>query len=78
MQCLECGNEVANLDNRHLLRCCSLTLQEYAIRHHLPLDLLIDRALINQAPLAWLEYRTARTIWIISSFIALTATVLVV
>jgi len=49
MQCLECGNEVANLDNRHLLRCCSLTLQEYAIRHHLPLDLLIDRALINQA-----------------------------
>ncbi|MEW8689471.1 MAG: 6-carboxytetrahydropterin synthase [Candidatus Thiodiazotropha endolucinida] len=48
MQCLECGSAVANLDNSHLLRCCSLTLQEYAIRHHLPLDLLIDRELLNR------------------------------
>jgi 6-pyruvoyl tetrahydropterin synthase/QueD family protein len=48
MQCLECGSAVANLDNNHLLRCCSLTLQEYAIRHHLPLDLLIDREQINR------------------------------
>jgi len=47
MKCLECGSELANLDNRHLLRCCSLTLQEYAIRHHLPLDLLIDREQLN-------------------------------
>lgn len=49
MQCLECGDTVANLDNKHLLRCCSLTLQEYAIRHHLPLDLLVDREQINHA-----------------------------
>ncbi|MEW8049654.1 MAG: 6-carboxytetrahydropterin synthase [Candidatus Thiodiazotropha endolucinida] len=48
MQCLECGSAVANLDNNHLLRCCSLTLQEYAIRHHLPLDLLIDREQVNR------------------------------
>ncbi len=48
MQCLECGSEVSRLDNRHLLQCCSLTLQEYAIRHHLPLDLLIDRDLVNR------------------------------
>jgi 6-pyruvoyl tetrahydropterin synthase/QueD family protein len=48
MQCLECGSDIANLDNNHLLRCCSLTLQEYAIRHHLPLDLLIDREQINR------------------------------
>ena len=48
MQCLECGSEVANLDNQHLLRCCALTLQEYAIRHHLPLDLLVDREQLNQ------------------------------
>ncbi|MES9920646.1 MAG: hypothetical protein ABW161_10365 [Candidatus Thiodiazotropha sp.] len=48
MQCLECGGAVANLDNSHLLRCCSLTLQEYAIRHHLPLDILIDRELLNR------------------------------
>jgi 6-pyruvoyl tetrahydropterin synthase/QueD family protein len=48
MRCLECASEVTNLDNRHLLRCCSLTLQEYAIRHHLPLDLLIDRERVNQ------------------------------
>jgi 6-pyruvoyl tetrahydropterin synthase/QueD family protein len=48
MQCLECGSELSRLDNEHLLRCCSLTLQEYAIRHHLPLDLLIDREQVNQ------------------------------
>ncbi len=53
MQCLECGSELTSLDNRHLLRCCSLTLHEYAIRHHLPLDLLIDRELVNrQDPVA--------------------------
>ncbi|MES9945084.1 MAG: 6-carboxytetrahydropterin synthase [Candidatus Thiodiazotropha sp.] len=47
MQCLECGSEVASLDNDHLLHCCSLTLQEYSIRHHLPLDLLVDRDQVN-------------------------------
>jgi 6-pyruvoyl tetrahydropterin synthase/QueD family protein len=47
MQCLECGSELTRLDNNHLLHCCSLTLQEYAIRHHLPLDLLIERDQIN-------------------------------
>jgi 6-pyruvoyl tetrahydropterin synthase/QueD family protein len=48
MQCLECGSVVANLDNSHLLHCSSLTLQEYAIRHHLPLDLLVDREQVNR------------------------------
>lgn len=47
MQCLECGSELTRLDNSHLLHCCSLTLQEYAIRHHLPLDLLIERDQVN-------------------------------
>ncbi|MEJ2593398.1 MAG: 6-carboxytetrahydropterin synthase [Candidatus Thiodiazotropha sp.] len=48
MQCLECGKTLDNLDNAHLLDCCSLTLQEYAIRHHLPLDLLIGREQLNR------------------------------
>jgi 6-pyruvoyl tetrahydropterin synthase/QueD family protein len=48
MQCLECGEVITNLDNNHLLRCCSLTLQEYAIRHRLPLDLLVDREVLNR------------------------------
>ncbi|MES9852351.1 MAG: 6-carboxytetrahydropterin synthase [Candidatus Thiodiazotropha sp. L084R] len=47
MQCLECGTELDRLDNKHLLNCCSLTLHEYAIRHHLPLDLLIERDQVN-------------------------------
>ncbi len=44
MQCRECGASVQVVGNGHLLDCCGLTLQEYALRHNLPLDLLVDRA----------------------------------
>lgn len=47
MKCLECGTEVTELGNEHLLGCCGLTLQEYAIRHHLPLDLLVAPDRVN-------------------------------
>jgi 6-pyruvoyl tetrahydropterin synthase/QueD family protein len=47
MQCLECGSELTYLDNSHLLNCCSLTLHEYAIRHHLPLELLLGHDQVN-------------------------------
>lgn len=42
MRCLECERELHRLDNEHLLQCSGLTLHEYAIRHHLPLDLLLQ------------------------------------
>ena len=42
MRCLECKGDVALLENEHLLACSGLTLHEYAIRHHLPLDLLLQ------------------------------------
>jgi hypothetical protein len=48
MRCLECDIELAQIDTPHLLACSGLTLQEYAIRHHLPLDLLIDREELNR------------------------------
>jgi 6-pyruvoyl tetrahydropterin synthase/QueD family protein len=48
MRCLECRSEVSRIDNEHLLGCCGLTLQEYAIRHHLPLDLLVSRDDLNR------------------------------
>ncbi len=41
MRCLECETAVTELDNEHLFACCGLTLQEYALRHALPLDLLV-------------------------------------
>lgn len=47
MQCLECGRDQEQLDNEHLLACCGLTVQEYAIRHHLPLDLLLHPGQVN-------------------------------
>ena len=48
MQCCECKKEVGHqLTNEHLLTCSGLTLQEYAIRHHLPLDLLLNSDQIN-------------------------------
>lgn len=49
MRCLECQSEVACFDNAHLIECCGLTLQEYALRHHLPLDLLITPDQLNGA-----------------------------
>ncbi len=49
MQCLDCEKEVGSqLTNEHLLACSGLTLQEYSIRHHLPLDLLLNAEQINQ------------------------------
>ncbi len=52
MRCLECNEELEYLNNEHLLGCCGLTLQEYAIRYHLPLDILVDGASINPAETA--------------------------
>ncbi len=47
MQCLECGIEQQRLDNEHLLSCCGLTLHEYALRHHTPLDLILSPDQVN-------------------------------
>jgi len=49
MQCLECEIEVERLDNEHLLSCSGLTLHEYALRHHRPLDLLLHPDQVNTA-----------------------------
>lgn len=50
MQCNECNKELGNhINNEHLFACCGLTLQEYALRHHLPLDLLLNADQINQS-----------------------------
>jgi len=49
MQCLECGIEVERLDNEHLLSCSGLTLHEYALRHHRPLELLLHPDQVNTA-----------------------------
>lgn len=42
MRCLECHGDVPLLENEHLLACSGLTLHEYALRHHLPLELLLQ------------------------------------
>lgn len=47
MHCLECSNELSFIDNAHLIQCCGLTLQEYALRHKLPLDILVPQSQIN-------------------------------
>lgn len=50
MQCLDCRKDVGSqLTNEHLLACSGLTLQEYALRHHLPLDMILSTDQINQA-----------------------------
>lgn len=47
MKCLECGSSLDELTNRHLIDCCGLTLQEYALRHCLPLDIIVPEHLLN-------------------------------
>ena len=47
MKCLECGAERPRIDNEHLLQCSGLTVQEYAIRQHLPLDLVLQSDQVN-------------------------------
>ena len=47
MKCLECQTDVDQLNNDHLGQCCGLTLQEYAIRHHMSLDLLVSESMVN-------------------------------
>lgn len=48
VHCRECGAELARLDTEHLLACGGLTLQEYALRHALPLDLLLSADQIGE------------------------------
>lgn len=47
MRCLECNKEVTHLDNKHLGECSGLTLQEYALRHHKSLDLLVEESMVG-------------------------------
>ncbi len=47
--CRECNAELATLDTGHLLACSGLTLQEYALRHALPLDLLLTPDRIGES-----------------------------
>jgi len=47
MQCLECGTDQKRLENEHLLSCCGLTLHEYALRHHTPLDYILSPDQVN-------------------------------
>jgi 6-pyruvoyl tetrahydropterin synthase/QueD family protein len=47
MQCLECGTDQERLENEHLLSCCGLTLHEYALRHHTPLDFILSPDQVN-------------------------------
>ena len=49
MKCLECGAELSKIDNEHLLRCSGRTVQEYAIRRRLPLDLILQADQVNRS-----------------------------
>ena len=47
MKCLECGAQCGRLDNEHLLQCSGMTVQEYAIRQQLPLDVILHSDQVN-------------------------------
>jgi len=43
VKCLECETELDTLDAAHLSACCGLTVQEYALRHGFPLEMLVSQ-----------------------------------
>jgi 6-pyruvoyl tetrahydropterin synthase/QueD family protein len=49
MKCRECGEVLERIDTEHLLVCCGLTLQEYALRYHVPLDFLVSPDQIEES-----------------------------
>lgn len=50
MRCLECGARLERIDNDHLLHCSGLTVQEYGLRHRLPLELILHPDQLDAAP----------------------------
>jgi len=42
MKCLECNKEFKSISNAHLLKCCGLTIKEYAIKHCIPIETLVS------------------------------------
>ena len=46
-KCLECGYALKEITNDHLNKCCGLTLHEYALRHNIPLDILLSEEKLN-------------------------------
>lgn len=48
MKCLSCKRDFAQITNDHLVECCGLTLQEYALRYGLTLDVLISEEWLNR------------------------------
>lgn len=49
MRCLECDTVLERIDNQHLVDCSGLTVQEYALKHHMPLDLILHPDQVNVA-----------------------------
>jgi len=44
MKCLECNKDFKSISNTHLLKCCGLTIKEYAIKHCIPIEVLFSKA----------------------------------
>lgn len=44
MKCLECGKDFKSITNTHLIKCCGLTIKEYAIKYCVPIETLVSEA----------------------------------
>ena len=69
-ECLECGTSLTEMTNEHLVDCCGLTLQEYALRHCLSLDILVPERLINTLPdVMCIHWRPLKPVVVHDSFL---------
>jgi len=55
VKCLECNQTLPRISNTHLLKCCGLTMQEYSLKHNIPLDQLVSPSVCVQASLTLKE-----------------------
>jgi 6-pyruvoyl tetrahydropterin synthase/QueD family protein len=51
VKCLECGKDFKSISNTHLLKCCGLTIKEYAIKNCIPIETLFSECHRNSVKL---------------------------
>ena len=48
IKCLECSSNLKRINNTHLIRCCNMSMSEYAIKHNLDMAELVLPSVVSR------------------------------